>query len=52
VLEGQIKFNTDEQSVELGAVQMLAMHGKIPHSVVATTEAVFLLTLTTTLEEK
>ncbi|HYV93936.1 MAG TPA: cupin domain-containing protein [Chitinophagales bacterium] len=52
VLEGQIKFSTDEQSVELGKGQMLAMHGSIPHSVQAETEAVFLLTLTTTLEEK
>src|SRR5678815_5374532 len=52
VLEGRIKFNTDEQSVELGAGQMLAMHGKIPHSVVAQTEILFLLTLTTTLSEK
>ena len=47
VLEGHIRFNTDEQSVELGKEQMIALHGGIPHSVLARKEAIFLLTLTT-----
>ena len=52
VLEGQIKFTTDLQSVELSKGQMLALHEGIPHSVLAIEETVFLLTLTTTLAEK
>jgi quercetin dioxygenase-like cupin family protein len=50
VLEGLIQFNTDKQSVELGKGQMLALHERIPHSVKAIRETVFLLTLTTRLE--
>lgn len=49
VLEGQIKFTTDQESVELGKGQMLALHERIPHSVMALQETVFLLTLTTKL---
>lgn len=49
VLEGQIKFTTDKESVELGKGQMLALHERIPHSVMALQETVFLLTLTTKL---
>lgn len=52
VLEGKIQFNTDQQSVELGKGQMLALHERIPHSVKALQETIFLLTLTTTLEAK
>jgi quercetin dioxygenase-like cupin family protein len=55
VLEGQIRFTTDEQSVELDKGQMLALHEGIPHSVLAMEETIFLLTLTTKLparEEK
>jgi len=52
VLEGQIKFNTDLQSVELGKGQMVTLHEQIPHSVVAIKETIFLLTLTTTLAVK
>ena len=52
VLEGQIKFITDLKSVEMGKGQMLALHERIPHSVLAITETIFLLTLTTTLEGK
>jgi quercetin dioxygenase-like cupin family protein len=52
VLEGQIKFTTDLQSVELSKGQMLALHERIPHSVLAIKETIFLLTLTTTLSEK
>lgn len=49
VLEGQIKFATDLQSVELSKGQILALHERIPHSVLAIKETIFLLTLTTTL---
>jgi len=52
VLEGQIKFTTDERSVELSQGQMLALHQSIPHSVLAIQETIFLLTLTTTLAGK
>ena len=51
VLEGQMLFNTDEQSINLGKGQMLALHKGIAHSVVAIEETVFLLTLTTSLRE-
>lgn len=49
VLEGKMQFNTDQQSVELSKGQMLALHERIPHSVLAIEETIFLLTLTTTL---
>jgi quercetin dioxygenase-like cupin family protein len=52
VLEGQLQFNTDGQSVELNKGQMLALHERIPHSVQAIKEKIFLLTLTTTLAVK
>ena len=52
VLEGQILFTTEEQSVELGQGQMLALHENVPHSVLAMEETIFLLTLTTTLAGK
>ena len=52
VLEGQMLFTTNEQSVELGRGEMLALHENVPHSVLAKEETVFLLTLTTTLEVK
>lgn len=48
VLEGQLQFNTDKQSVELNKWQMLALHERIPHSVRAIKETILLLTLTTT----
>ena len=51
VLEGQMLFNTNEQSINLGKGQMLALHKGIAHSVVAIEETVFLLTLTTSLRE-
>ncbi len=50
VLEGEINFSTDDQSVVIGKGQMIALHKGLPHSVKAIKEAVFLLTLTTTLE--
>ena len=52
VLEGQILFTTEEQSVELGKGEMLALHENVPHSVLAKEETIFLLTLTTTLAGK
>ena len=52
VLEGQMIFTTEEQSVELNQGEMLALHKNIPHSVLAKEETIFLLTLTTTLDEK
>ncbi|MDB5276428.1 MAG: hypothetical protein JWR61_1383 [Ferruginibacter sp.] len=48
VLEGQIKFTTDDKSLELSKGQMLALHPGISHSVLAVQETIFLLTLATT----
>lgn len=45
VLEGQIRFITDQQTVELFKNQMLVLHERIPHSVIAESEAVFLLSI-------
>lgn len=50
VLEGEINFITDEQSVILKEGQMIALHKGLPHSVAALKESVFLLTLTTSLD--
>ena len=47
VLEGRLQFYTDRQSVQLCKDQMLVLHERIPHSVFAVDETVFLLTLTT-----
>lgn len=52
ILEGKIKFITPAHSLELSTGEMLALHQGIPHSVSALKETVFLLTLTTTLEDK
>ena len=52
VMEGQILFTIEDQSVELGQVEMLALHKNVPHSVLAKEETIFLLTLTTTLAVK
>ena len=52
VIDGRMKFNADNQSVELNKGQMLALHKGIQHSVLAVEETIFLLTLTTTLEDK
>lgn len=51
VLEGQIKFTTDE-SVELRSGQLLTLHAGVPHSVMAKVDSIFLLTLTTSQAEK
>ena len=52
VLEGKIKFTTDIKTVELSKGQMLALHERIPHSVVAIEETAFVLTLTINLAGK
>ena len=52
VLEGKLQFDTDHQSVELRNGQMLALHERIPHGVLAIKETIFLLTPTTTLAVK
>jgi quercetin dioxygenase-like cupin family protein len=48
VIEGEMQFTTDEQTVTLSSGQMLVLHEGIAHSVLAKEETVFLLTLTTT----
>ncbi len=45
VIEGLIKFTTEPETVELSKGQMLALHKKVPHSVLALKETFFLLTL-------
>ena len=45
VLEGHIRFTTDEQVVELQNGQMLALQKQVPHSVMALQETFFLLTM-------
>jgi len=45
VLEGHIKFTTDQQMTELEKGQMLALKRHIPHSVLALKETFFLLTM-------
>ena len=47
VLEGEINFSIDDQSLVLKKGQMIALHKGLPHSVKAIKESVFLLTLTT-----
>jgi quercetin dioxygenase-like cupin family protein len=48
VLEGKMQFITDVQTVELRAGDMITLYENIEHTVVATEETVFLLTLTGT----
>jgi quercetin dioxygenase-like cupin family protein len=45
VLEGNIIFKTEHETTDRTAGQMLVLHTGIPHSVVAKTASVFLLTL-------
>lgn len=52
VLEGEMIFKTETQTVELIKGEMLALHETISHAVLAKEETFFLLTLTTTLEHK
>lgn len=44
VLEGKIRFVTADETVERRKGEMLTLHEKIPHSVFAVEETVFLLT--------
>jgi len=44
VLEGRIKFVTEDKTVERIKGEMLTLHEKIPHSVLAMEGSVFLLT--------
>ena len=45
IIEGHIKFTTEQQVVELEKGQMLALKKQIPHSVVALKESFLLLTV-------
>ena len=45
VLEGKISFQAEQQTVVLEKGQLIALHEKIPHSVLAIKESFFLLTL-------
>lgn len=51
LLQGKIKFTTDHKAIELNKGQMLALHERLPHSVLAMKETIFLLTLTTSLDK-
>ncbi len=51
VIEGEVNFSTDNESKNLKAGDMIALHQGLHHSVQAVAESVFLLTLTTTLEK-
>jgi quercetin dioxygenase-like cupin family protein len=44
-LDGKIRFNTAERSVELPAGQMLTLERSIPHDVESTVDSAFLLTI-------
>jgi quercetin dioxygenase-like cupin family protein len=45
VLEGKIKFITEQQNSIIEKGQMIALHENITHSVIALIESCFLLTL-------
>ncbi|MGN6531641.1 MAG: hypothetical protein ACTHK0_07800 [Ginsengibacter sp.] len=45
VLDGEVVFNTEENSIVLRKGEMIALHRNVHHSVAATKEAVFLLTV-------
>lgn len=47
VMDGEIDFSTDDQTVRLIEGQVVALHKMIPHVVTAVKESVFLLTLST-----
>ena len=52
VLEGKIDFHTDQQSATLSKGQMLTLHERIQHRVVAQEESTFLLTLATASKDR
>ena len=45
VVEGHLRFGTQEQTLQLAQGQLVALHDRIPHSVLALEESLFLLTL-------
>lgn len=45
LLDGAIDFNTPDENVKITKGQLLTLHAEIPHSVLATEESVFLLTI-------
>lgn len=45
VVEGEIRFNTEERSVRLKVGELLTLHSNVPHDVTALEESAFLLTL-------
>lgn len=45
VLDGEVTFNTEANSIVLRKGEMIAMHRNVPHSVAATKDSVFLLTV-------
>ncbi len=45
VLEGALKFNTPDESLEITKGKLLTLHAGIPHSVLAIEDAVFLLSI-------
>ena len=51
VLQGKISFTAVEQTISLVKGQMIALHEKIPHSVLALEETFFLLTLAISKQE-
>lgn len=48
VLAGRIRFETGNESISLNVGQMVTLHEKIPHGVLALEESMFLLTLVPT----
>lgn len=47
VLEGEIKFESQNKSVNLGRGQMVTLHKGLTHAVTAIVESVFILSLST-----
>jgi quercetin dioxygenase-like cupin family protein len=47
VMDGEINFSTDDQTVNLKEGQAIALHKNIHHEVTAIKESIFLLTLNT-----
>lgn len=47
IIEGEINFTTDKESINMKKGEMLALHKGVDHSLKAVEETVFLLTLTT-----
>lgn len=45
VLDGDIKFTAEQQTVSMGKGQMISLKENIPHSVLAIKESFFLLTM-------